>query len=835
MATRLSRASGDWTAAGTWGLIDSTSYNNSESTTTVLTTSYQLSSTFTPGAITVAGILLKLSVRTGTTGTLSACLDQGGSDVAGTTVTINVADLPACATADLNGGWVFLKFSSPVTLLAATLYSVKVKTSSSSQVSLFATSGTNWARGLVTTTTGAPAAGDDVIIGGEYLSAGSSNDFTVTMDETASTDYGAASTSLVTPAIAICSKGTLTWGTTASTNYQLKVSGNLIIYSGGAYNQGSVGAECPRNSSMDLYFDCASNVGFGLTVRNLGTLVAQGLSRSSGKNIFTCKLNTNEAANQTTLGVDTDTGWLDNDEIAIASTTRTASQCESGALNGNAGASSLTVDGFAGAGGGLANAHSGTSPTQAEVILLTRNVKIRGASASLQAYIDIKTTATVDMDWVEMKWLGSATSNKRGIDCAVTTGSVNIQYCSMWAFKVTSSVGINMTTGGSAMNNYTISNNVFFDINAFHFQNSATSQTNWNVSNNIFMLNAGGNNLVLINDVDGIFSGNSMIGGAGINLAISDTVNTLHVGTISDNICHSGAGLGCRVQAPNANLLISNLTVWRNSNVGLSVDSLMDATFDSLVSFGNTTASLSANSSDLGSLKLLSPTMNGDTTFATGEGLRLADCVGFIEIINGILGVVSGIKTAHSTADIRFLSGANVRIQMTNTLLASTNEISGQTEIPPSAYISSQEHDQIAGNHRTWKKYGNIALETTTVKTGGQSIKLTPNNAGNKLECSGPYGGFKVAVANGQTVTPTVYVYENASYNGARARLIVKRNDALGITSDVVLDTATAASDAAWEALTGTTAAVTDDGTLEFVVDCDGTAGNLFVDSFSAA
>lgn len=44
----------------------------------------------------------------------------------------------------------------------------------------------------------------------------------------------------------------------------------------------------------------------------------------------------------------------------------------------------------------------------------------------------------------------------------------------------------------------------------------------------------------------------------------------------------------------------------------------------------------------------------------------------------------------------------------------------------------------------------------------------------------------------------------------------------------------TVASDAAWEALTGTTAAVTADGVLEFVVDCDGTAGNLFVDTFSA-
>ena len=231
MAVRLSRTSGSWTSAGTWGLVDSTSYNNNESTATALTTSYQASSGSTTGAITVDGVAVKLSVRTGTTGTISIRLATGGVLVSGTEVTINVADLPVAATADLNGGWQFFKFSSPVTLSAATSYTVDAKTSNASQVSLRSASGSNWARALVTTTTGAPAAGDDLIICGEYLSAGSSNSFTVTMDETASTDYGAASTSLVTPAIAICNKGTLSYGTTAATNYNLKVSGHVIVYS----------------------------------------------------------------------------------------------------------------------------------------------------------------------------------------------------------------------------------------------------------------------------------------------------------------------------------------------------------------------------------------------------------------------------------------------------------------------------------------------------------------------------------------------------------------------------------------------------------------------------
>jgi hypothetical protein len=78
-----------------------------------------------------------------------------------------------------------------------------------------------------------------------------------------------------------------------------------------------------------------------------------------------------------------------------------------------------------------------------------------------------------------------------------------------------------------------------------------------------------------------------------------------------------------------------------------------------------------------------------------------------------------------------------------------------------------------------------------------------------------------------------VYVYESGAYTGARARLFLKRNDALGITADTVIDTRTGAADAAWEQMTGTTAAASDDGVFEFVVDCDGTAGAVFVDSFT--
>ena len=162
MATRVSIATGNFTAAATWGLVDASTANttNSELASTLLTTTYVVGTTFTPGALTITHIGVKLATRSGTTGTMSIALDQGGATVAGTEVVINTADLPLATAGDLDGGWIFLKLASPVTLLAATLYGVKAKTSSSSQVTLFTSSGSNWSRLLVLNTTGAPAAGD---------------------------------------------------------------------------------------------------------------------------------------------------------------------------------------------------------------------------------------------------------------------------------------------------------------------------------------------------------------------------------------------------------------------------------------------------------------------------------------------------------------------------------------------------------------------------------------------------------------------------------------------------------------------------------------------------
>lgn len=830
MAVVISRATGNWLTAGTWGLVDATSYNNTETTTTALTTSYQASNGSTTGVITTDGVALKLSVRTGTTGTMSVHLAIAGVEVTGTLVTINTADLPVAATADLNGGWIFFKFAAPVVLVGATSYTVEAKTSSAAQVSLFSTATTNWARAISTTATGAPVAGDDVIITGEYTGAGTSNAFTVTMNETATTDYGSASTSLVTPAISICSKGTLLNGTTATTNYNLKVSGNIVIYSGGEFDLGTVATAMPRDSSMTLLFDCAANVDFGLTVRNLGKFVSQGQSRTAAKLIYYCKLNTDEAVASTSLGVDTDTGWLDNDAIAIASTTQTGSQTEAGALNGAAGASTLTVDGFAGAGGGLANAHGGTSPILSEIILLTRNVLIQGASISLQAYINIATTATVDCDWTEFKWLGSNTAGKFGFDIATTTGSASFTYCSLHDFGV---AGARVSITGVTNNNWT-----FQYIGSYNLGTSsavlrvaATSGTAWVIDNWISMGNTGSATIFDILDIGGTFTNISAVGNSttGPSINITEASGT-PFGTIGPLTCHSNGGIGI-TWGGGFNGSIAAQTIWRNAN-GITIASIADVIMDTITIFGNVTQNFTFNSG-VGNLVIKNVVSSGDTTFATTSGiLSNSNDGGKVTFQDSTFGVVSGIKTAH-TRDVNTATVSFLTIIFQNCLLASATELSTQTNMPPGALVGSEKHDQTAGNHKAWKREGTITTDTVIYDVS-PSARIAPLFAAEKCESS----IFRSVVASGATLAVSVKVRESVvgdgtAYNGSRIRLLVKSNAAVGIASDTVLATATVASSGAFETLSGTAAAVTDDGALDFVVDCDGTTGWINYDTWA--
>ncbi len=148
-------------------------------------------------------------------------------------------------------------------------------------------------------------------------------------------------------------------------------------------------------------------------------------------------------------------------------------------------------------------------------------------------------------------------------------------------------------------------------------------------------------------------------------------------------------------------------------------------------------------------------------------------------------------------------------------------------------YVQALNHNNTVGQDRVWVPNGRssgatFVPDTTNFNTSSPSLAVYPGVAAVKVKSP----TFSVAVAQGQTATPSVRVREDAAYNGNPARLCVRRNALAGISSDTVIATHSGTL-GVWETLTGTTAAVARDCILEFYIDCDGTAGFINVDDFS--
>jgi hypothetical protein len=433
--------------------------------------------------------------------------------------------------------------------------------------------------------------------------------------------------------------------------------------------------------------------------------------------------------------------------------------------------------------------------------------------------------------------MGSATANKRGIDLATITGSAEFDFCSFHDFSVASSRGINVL--GTSWNNIAVRNCVGYNIHSEHFNTvSATSGTNWIVDSCVWMLSVSASaNLANIVDMGGTYTNDTHVGSAAAGCNLSET---LVAGDLSAKftglVSHSNAGAGFQGVLT---AILGTFSAWRNGGVGCSLGGGVDMTM-TVTAFGNVTSNITMTS---GTLRLPNLALNGDTTFSTANGIQVTPTGRLTELFihSGSLGVASGILTTHTTGDITIAATTGVRATLQNTILGSATEISGQTNLLPSSVIGSSKHDQTAGSHKSWKMFGTLSSDTTAglFRTASPSLRMTPNTAAFKLDSQGLRGGFVVPVANGATLTPSVYVRESVvgdgqAYNGARIRLLVKRNDAIGITADTVLATATVTSVGAFELLSGTTIAATDDGTMEFVIDVDGTAGWANVDDFTA-
>lgn len=849
MATRICQADGNLTAAGTWLTVDATSLLNSEANATALGIAYVESSAFTPGAITIDGIAVKIADRIASpTGTMSIRLAQAGVLVAGTEVTINITDIDiaeawASSSQPSGMGWYFFKFAAPVLLVAATPYTVSAKCSVAGEVTLNRNAtANNWCRMLRTTTGGAaPAAGDNLFILGEWTAAATKTNRTVTMDSTAATDYGDGTASNP-PGFGISKGGTLTWGSTGGVNYILQLSTSLAVYAGGTMTMGTVATPIPRNSTATLQFDCGADGDFGLLAH--GTVTIQGLSRTVGKIVDRCKLNGDEAAAQTVLSVDTDTGWLNPDDVVIASTTRTVSQIEARVISSVA-ATTITVT------AGLTNAHSGTAPTQAEIILLTRNVVVKSVSSTFMAFMYCGTVGTVDADWADFRYLGANATRKRGVEISTTTGSATFTYC---AFREYDYGGVFIQ--GASANNFALSFCVGYKVGGLTAGvggvtvNSALTNTAWSITDFwILCSNNSAGACFHFASLNGTIQRIvAACGPVGIETDLDEATNLVK-GTCSDWTAHT-CGVGGILFQNQYGGTVSNLTAWRCNGAAGQYGVILGGrcgfiTLDTISAFGNATANMGCTAACIftGPNLIRAAVTSGDSTFATGFGWQYGAAASSnmaepVIFENCTFGVAAGIFVAHTGADIDFNNTAPClkRAVCRNTLLASATEVNNLQAVLMPGGVFHEKKDQVAATHRTvygtYGSSGTIDYETGTFHTASPSEKLTPVGATTTMRLRSQVR--RIPVASGQSLAVSVWVQKSAAYAGSAPRLIQRSNAAIGLNSDVVLDTAAAAV-SVWEQLTGTVAAVTDDGVIELYVDCDGNAGALYVDEWAAA
>lgn len=437
---------GNSTDASSWALA--ASEVDSEAATLATSTAGATTPSFTPGAITIDGILLKVSsASTSSLGTFSAELRQttGNVLVAGTTVTLTKADYLGYS------GWLLFKFDAPVTLVGGTGYGVRVFSSVNTSMTFFRSGTANdFARCLRTTTTAAPTAGDKLIVVGEHTNSGTVNPVTITWTDTADTQFGAVA---FPQSISVNGGGTLRASTAGASNWTLRWRGVLRINSFATFEIGTPADPIPASSTFSLLADGVANVDSGIQCTGFGsTFTMQGAYK-----LPWTRLNADAAINATSITVESTEGWQADDFLCISSTTRTPAESANLLVDSIASSTVVNLNGW------TAFAYAGVDAGEdgdirAYVGNLTRNVRFFGNSTTIQGYLLINAGA-VFIDSVGFNFLGSNTLSRRGIDILGLT-NCTISNCAMYSYMVSGSQGLYVGANTSG----TVSNNVTFGI-----------------------------------------------------------------------------------------------------------------------------------------------------------------------------------------------------------------------------------------------------------------------------------------------------------------------------------------------------------------------------------
>jgi len=597
------------------------------------------------------------------------------------------------------------------------------------------TGGGNWSATATWTGAAVPIEDDTVII---------QNGDTITIDQDIT--IGADTT---TPAIDVVSGGKLEVLHTVAADYTLTCKGDLKTSSGGTIELGTVANPIPaaRKFTVKLNYSTALAEGkYGFI--NNGNMILQGASKTP----YTL-LTSDLSATGAVWAVGDTTGWEVGDKVAIASTTRTYAQHEQEVIQTVDSGTQITCV------AGVTYAHSGTSPTQAEVINLTRNIVITSYNTSYRGYVYCPVGSTSNVDYVEFYMIGYNATYKHGIELRATgIGDTNFAYCSVWGKAASNSPFYLYQCDNGIINNC-----VIYNTDEQFYMSSGCDD---NVISNIIIIGITDYGMQS-SDLDNTLSDIS------INSCSSYGIYFSHSGgrikSASGFNIHSNGGAGIFFYYSSGT--INNILCWRNNSHGIYLRSA-DIETNNLELFGNVLNVYNDSSIIYGS----EWDLNSDTTFLTSYGIRV-DYFGVLNISNLRSGVVTGIKTAQ-TYDI-YTNSPYLDCVLINPILngSSGNVLNART-MKQDSYIQVEDLNQNVYADKAWYRNGIVVRDSSTKKYGSYATRFDYqyNNA-EWLEYE-----TSIPVKDGEQIVVSAWLRKNASYTDTnRPKVIISGQ---GITED---------------------------------------------------
>jgi hypothetical protein len=867
MADLISRADGNFKTASTWGVAMTAtgSFLNSEAANTALTTSYVDGGNITfDGSTQIDALLVSIASRAASpSGTMTVALRQGGTVVSGSDVTFNVSDLPLCTStageATSEGKWVICKLVSALTPAAGT-YNLAAKTQNASQVNLWrdATAG-NWSRMIRTTTQAAPTDGDRQVVGFEFTTTSTPSTRAVTMDDTGSHTYGdnTPSTALISPAMAICNGGKLTFSTSANTEY--KANGCIIVYAGGELDVGVSGTPVPNGTTAKItIIPTAADGDFGLINKNLGKINTFGAVASG--TVLKTLLNANAAATNTTITTSDTTNWKTGQRIVVGSSNRGADQSEAFVLGADASGTTVTLS------GGLANAHIGTQITyssihvagltsvqqdrRVDVILLTRNVQISNGSSpgsGFMTYVYSAPTAQTDLEYTEVFNVGVNTAGKRGIEADPTTGNVGIFKFVNSSLHDAKNFGMFLlpanTSGGSITIDAVAYNLATAVGPAFTIGTTTSKPTASDVTVTLvgmkFATGNGFSTLAYAGSYNISFAGCGGSATYGFGYANNANASNTTLGGLTLRFTGGIGGLSIGQLGLRGVISVNATRLSDGANTAISmIQTGIDVIVDPCLISG---CGGGPGTSDAGILTLRNGFVCGESGVGNSNfGVWADETEARFYLENMEIGATDATVSNITLAGV--INAINLNPdgpQATNAVVVGRNAYIGGTNkiAQRSAYSRWASVANSYGTNQFCELVGGTLSRDTTFVQGGQgsSMRMTPRSSVAKLRSARMLEGFSVPCQASTAVTVTVYTRRSTSgdgglYNGNPQRLRVVADPMQGISGDSAFDdahtlaTSTNASQGAFEAMTASVTPLVD-GVLLFIVDCDGTVG----------